>query len=187
MSVETKATKEAIHDMLEARIKTVESKLDTLKARAETAKATAEIKAIAELASRRIQLRQSSKNSGKASDPTWSMQRSRSSPWLWNSKKRSRTSKQKHTRTEAANAAPFWTAARGVPCLTTTDLRKERQCWIDHFCNISNDPRDGSPMGLVSGLWHRTGSSGTCRDDPVIFHDSCVDVVHWMAADFRRS
>ena len=29
MSVETKATKEAIHDMLEARIKTVESKLDT--------------------------------------------------------------------------------------------------------------------------------------------------------------
>ena len=68
MSVETKATKEAIHDMLEARIKTVESKLDTLKARAETAKATAEIKAIAELASRMIQLRQKLEELRKAGD-----------------------------------------------------------------------------------------------------------------------
>ena len=42
-------------------------------------------------------------------------------------------------------------------------------------------------MGLVSGLWHRTRASGTCRDDPVIFHDSCVHVVLRMAADFRRS
>jgi predicted nucleic acid-binding Zn-ribbon protein len=68
MTVETKATKEAIHEMLEARIKTVESKLDTLKARAETVKATAEIKAIAELASRRIQLRQKLEELRKTGD-----------------------------------------------------------------------------------------------------------------------
>lgn len=68
MSVETKATKEAVLDMLEAKIKTVESKLDTLKARAETAKATAEIKAIAELTSRRIQLRQKLEDLRKAND-----------------------------------------------------------------------------------------------------------------------
>jgi hypothetical protein len=68
MSVETEATKEAIHDMLEARIKTVEAKLDTIKARAETAKATAEIKVIAELASRRLQLRQKLEELRKAGD-----------------------------------------------------------------------------------------------------------------------
>jgi phage shock protein A len=68
MSVETRVTKEAIHDMLEARIKTVEAKLDTIKARAETAKATAEIKAIAELASRRLQLRQKLEELRKAGD-----------------------------------------------------------------------------------------------------------------------
>ncbi len=68
MSVETKATKEAVLDMLEAKIKTVESKLDTLKARAETAKATGEIKAIAELTSRRIQLRQKLEDLRKAHD-----------------------------------------------------------------------------------------------------------------------
>jgi phage shock protein A len=49
MSTEVNITKQAIHDMLESKIKAAEAKLDTLKARAENAKANAEIKAITEL------------------------------------------------------------------------------------------------------------------------------------------
>ena len=49
MSTDVKLAKQAIHDKLESQIKTAEAKLDTLKARAETAKANVEIKAIAEL------------------------------------------------------------------------------------------------------------------------------------------
>jgi hypothetical protein len=58
MSIETKAAKEAIHNVLEAKIKTLESKFEMLKAQAETTKATAEIKAIAAIAAQKIQLRQ---------------------------------------------------------------------------------------------------------------------------------
>ena len=58
MSIETKVTKNVVHDMLEAKIKTLESKFETLKAQAETAKATAEIKAIAAITVQKIQLRQ---------------------------------------------------------------------------------------------------------------------------------
>ena len=49
MSTEAKIAKQVIHDKLESQIKTAEAKLDTLKARAEAAKANLEIKAIAEL------------------------------------------------------------------------------------------------------------------------------------------
>jgi len=70
MTIETKAAKQAILDKLESQIKTAEAKLDTLKARAEAAKADAEIKAIAELATRKVQLHQKLhelKNSAEAS------------------------------------------------------------------------------------------------------------------------
>lgn len=49
MSTDVNMAKKAIQDKLESQIKTAEAKLDTLKARAETAKADVEIKAIAEL------------------------------------------------------------------------------------------------------------------------------------------
>jgi 5'-deoxynucleotidase YfbR-like HD superfamily hydrolase len=71
MSIETKAARKVGHDMLEAKIKTIESKLEMLKARAETAKAAAEIKAIAELASRRLQLRQKFEELRSSGDGNW--------------------------------------------------------------------------------------------------------------------
>ena len=49
MSIDLNMAKQAIHDKLEAQIKTAEAKLETLKAQAETAKANVEIKAITEL------------------------------------------------------------------------------------------------------------------------------------------
>jgi phage shock protein A len=58
MSTDVNAAKQAIHDKLESQIKTAEAKLDTLKARAESAKANVEIKAIAELVSKRHELHQ---------------------------------------------------------------------------------------------------------------------------------
>jgi len=71
MSIETKAAKQAVHDMLEAKIKTLESKFDMLKAQAETAKATAEIKAIAAIAARKIQLRQKFEELRSLTDGNW--------------------------------------------------------------------------------------------------------------------
>jgi len=67
MSTELNIAKQAIHDMLESKIKTAEAKLDTLKARAESAKANAEIKAITELISKKLWIQQKLqelKNSG---------------------------------------------------------------------------------------------------------------------------
>jgi len=59
MSIEVSAAKNAIYDKLESQLKTAEAKLDTLKARAETAKANVEVKAIAELLTKKpaIQLK----------------------------------------------------------------------------------------------------------------------------------
>ena len=57
MSTEVNIAKQAIHDMLESKIKTVEAKLDTLKARAENAKARVEIKAISELMTKKPAIR----------------------------------------------------------------------------------------------------------------------------------
>jgi multidrug resistance efflux pump len=67
MSTEVNIAKQAIHDMLESKIKTAEAKLDTLKARAEKAKANVEIRAIKELLTKRPLIRlklQELKNSG---------------------------------------------------------------------------------------------------------------------------
>jgi multidrug resistance efflux pump len=58
MSTEVNIAKQAIHDMLESKIKTAEAKLDTLKARAESAKANVEIKAITELLTKKLVIRQ---------------------------------------------------------------------------------------------------------------------------------
>ncbi len=58
MSIDASTAKHAIHEKLESQIKTAEAKLDTLKARAEVAKANLELKAIADLASRRLQIHQ---------------------------------------------------------------------------------------------------------------------------------
>ena len=49
MTTDVNPAKQAIHDKLEAQIKTAEAKLATLKARGETTKANIELKAIAEL------------------------------------------------------------------------------------------------------------------------------------------
>ena len=71
MSIETKVTKKAVHDMLEAKIKTLESKFETLKAQAETAKATSEIKAIAAITVQKIQLRQKFEELRSVGDSNW--------------------------------------------------------------------------------------------------------------------
>jgi phage shock protein A len=71
MSIETKAAKQAIHEMLDARIKTVEASLEALKAKAEGAKAAAEIKLIAELAPRRIQLQRKFEELKNTGDANW--------------------------------------------------------------------------------------------------------------------
>ena len=53
MSTDVKFAKRAIHDKFEAQIDTANAKLSTLKARAEGAKATVELKAIAELVTKK--------------------------------------------------------------------------------------------------------------------------------------
>jgi phage shock protein A len=58
MSTDVNMAKQVIHDKLESQIKMAEAKLGTLKARAESAKANAEIKAIAELVTKRHELHQ---------------------------------------------------------------------------------------------------------------------------------
>ena len=59
MTTDVNLAKHAIHDKLESQIKAAEAKLETLKARAEAAKANVEIKAIAELLTKKplIQLK----------------------------------------------------------------------------------------------------------------------------------
>lgn len=58
MRTDVNMAKQVIHDKLESQIKMAEAKLDTLKARAESAKANVEIKAIAELVTKRHELHQ---------------------------------------------------------------------------------------------------------------------------------
>jgi outer membrane murein-binding lipoprotein Lpp len=71
MNIETKVTKKAVQDMLEAKIKTLESKFETLKAQAEAAKATAEIKAIAAITVQKIQLRQKFEELRSVGEGNW--------------------------------------------------------------------------------------------------------------------
>jgi uncharacterized iron-regulated protein len=71
MNTDVNVAKQAIHDKLEARIKTTEAKLDTLKARAETAKADVEIKAVAELLTKKLVLQQELKGLRKLGGDRW--------------------------------------------------------------------------------------------------------------------
>src|SRR3974377_370176 len=58
MSTEVKLAKQAIHDKIESQLKTAEAMLDTLKAQAASAKANVELKAIAELMTRKQAIQQ---------------------------------------------------------------------------------------------------------------------------------
>lgn len=71
MSIEVQAAKHAIHDKLEAQLKTAESKFDTLKARAEVAKASLEIKAIADLTTQKLEIHQKLQELKKSGDEHW--------------------------------------------------------------------------------------------------------------------
>jgi hypothetical protein len=71
MTIEATAAKQAIHDKLESQIKTAEAKLDTLKARAEVAKAAVEIKAIAALATHRLEINQKLKELKGTGEGRW--------------------------------------------------------------------------------------------------------------------
>jgi hypothetical protein len=63
--------KQAIHDKLESQIKTAEAKLETLKAKAETAKANVEIRAIAELLTRKQTIRHKLQELKKSDGGRW--------------------------------------------------------------------------------------------------------------------
>lgn len=71
MSIEVSTAKHLIHDKLESELKTAETKLDTLKARAEVAKANLEIKAIAGLATQRLEIHQKIQELKNAGDEKW--------------------------------------------------------------------------------------------------------------------
>lgn len=71
MSTDKTMARQAIHDKLEARIKTIEAKLNTLKARAETAKANAELRAIAELVPRNQMMQQMLQELKKGRTDRW--------------------------------------------------------------------------------------------------------------------
>ena len=71
MISEVDMAKKAMHDKLESQIKTVEAKLDTLKARAETAKANVEIKAVAELLTRKHEIHQKLQEVKKSGGDRW--------------------------------------------------------------------------------------------------------------------
>lgn len=58
MSNDVNMARQAVHDKLEAQIKTAEAKLDTLKARASNTRANVELKGIAELLAKRQVIRQ---------------------------------------------------------------------------------------------------------------------------------
>jgi hypothetical protein len=58
MSTDVNLAKQGINDKLQSQIKMAEAKLDTLKARAESVKANVEIKAIAELVTKKHDLHQ---------------------------------------------------------------------------------------------------------------------------------
>ena len=71
MSTDLNIAKQAIHDKLESQIKAAEAKLETLKARAEAAKANVEIKAIAELLPKKVEIQQKLEQLKKAGGDRW--------------------------------------------------------------------------------------------------------------------
>ena len=58
MSTDMNMAKQAVHDKIESQINTVQAKLETLKAKAESAKANAELKLIADLLTRKLEVDQ---------------------------------------------------------------------------------------------------------------------------------
>jgi len=71
MSTDLNIAKQAIHDKLESQIKAAEAKLETLKARAEAAKANVEIKAIAELLPKKVEIQQKLEQLKKSGGDRW--------------------------------------------------------------------------------------------------------------------
>jgi len=71
VSTDVKFAKKAIHDKFEAQINIAEAKLNTLKARAETAKANVELKAIAELLTKKQAILQELHDLKKSDGGQW--------------------------------------------------------------------------------------------------------------------
>ena len=71
MTIEVSTAKHVVHDKLESQLNTAEAKLEALKARAEVAKANFEIKAIATLASQRLEIHQKLQELKRSSDDKW--------------------------------------------------------------------------------------------------------------------
>lgn len=71
MNTDMHLAKQATHDKLASQLKTAEATLDTLKARAEAAKANVEIKAIAELVSKKPVIQQKLGALKKAGENEW--------------------------------------------------------------------------------------------------------------------
>jgi len=71
MSTDLNIAKQAIHDKFESQIKAAEAKLETLKARAEAAKANVEIKAIAELLPKKVEIQQKLEQLKKSGGDRW--------------------------------------------------------------------------------------------------------------------
>jgi len=71
MSADVYLAKQAIHDKLEVHVKTAEAKLEMLKAQAENAKANVEIKALAELLTKKLALQRELKGLKKLGGDRW--------------------------------------------------------------------------------------------------------------------
>jgi len=71
VTTDVNMAKQAIHDKFESQLKTAEAKLDTLKAQAESAKANAEIKAIAELLTKKHVVQQKLQELKKSGKGRW--------------------------------------------------------------------------------------------------------------------
>ena len=71
MNTDVKIAKQAIHDKLQSQIHTAEAKLETLKARAETAKANVELKAIAELLTKKYGIQKKLQELKSSGEDRW--------------------------------------------------------------------------------------------------------------------
>jgi DNA repair exonuclease SbcCD ATPase subunit len=71
MTTDLNLARKAIHDKLESQMKTAEANLDALKAKAENAKANVEIKAIAELLTKKQAIRQKLQELKKSNEGRW--------------------------------------------------------------------------------------------------------------------
>ena len=71
MKTDVKMVKHALHDKLEAQIKTAEARLETFKARAESVKANAEIKMVAGLLTEQQVIKREMKALKKLGEEKW--------------------------------------------------------------------------------------------------------------------